>query len=96
MGVLVEAHTYTYGDNMSVVTNASQPASVLRKKSNSIYYHAVCESVAMGESLLTNVRTENNLADFLTKVFYGTKRRKVEFSTISMTITMNSSLSFHG
>ena len=32
---------YIYGENMSVVKNISRPESVLRKESNSVYYHAV-------------------------------------------------------
>ena len=36
-----------YGDIMSVVHNTSKPESVLRKKRNSVCYHAVCETVAM-------------------------------------------------
>jgi hypothetical protein len=34
------------------VTNATIPESTLKKKCNSICYHAVRESVAMGESLV--------------------------------------------
>ena len=48
MGVRISGPTYTYGDNMSVIHNTQRPESTLRKKSNSICYHAVRESVAMG------------------------------------------------
>ena len=47
----------------------------LNKKSNSVCYHAVRESVAMGESLVAHVPSAQNLADFLTKVLSGIKRR---------------------
>ena len=67
--------SHIYGDNMSVIYNTQKPESTLRKKSNSICYHAVRESVAMGESLTTHVRTQHNYADLLTKVLYGAKRR---------------------
>jgi hypothetical protein len=48
MGVTLSGPTFVYGDNMSVVHNTQRPESVLKKKSNSICYHAVYESAAMG------------------------------------------------
>ena len=77
MGVPLSGPTYVYGDNKSQVTNSSRPELTLKKKCNSICYHAMCESVAMGETLLTHIRTGENLADFLTKTTSGTKRRKL-------------------
>ena len=50
MGILISGPSYIYGDNMSVVHNISLPESVLRKKSDSICYNAVHESVVMKES----------------------------------------------
>jgi hypothetical protein len=47
MGVALSGPTYVYGDNMSVVHNTQRTESVLKKKSNSICYHAVHESAAM-------------------------------------------------
>ena len=44
---------------------------------NSICYHAVRESVAMGESLITHIRTEHNHSDLMTKVTSGCKRRRL-------------------
>ena len=60
---------------MSVVQNTSRPISVLGQKSNSVCYHAVCESVAMGESLLGHIPRKESIADLMTKVLYGPKRR---------------------
>jgi hypothetical protein len=77
MGIPLSGPTYVYGDNKSQVTNSSRPESTLKKKCNSICYHAICESVAMGETLLMHIRTGENLADFLTKTISGTKRRKL-------------------
>jgi hypothetical protein len=74
MGVPVTGPSYIYGDNMSVIHNTQRPESTLKKKSNSICYHAVRESVAMGESLTGHIPTERNLADLLTKVTFGSKR----------------------
>ncbi len=76
MGVPLSGPTYIYGDNKSQVTNF-RPESTLEKKCNFICYHAIHESVAMGETLLTNIRTGENLADFLTKTTSGAKRRKL-------------------
>jgi hypothetical protein len=67
MGIPLSGPTYIYGDNKSQVTNSSRPESTLKKKCNSICYHAIRESVVMGETLLMHIRTGENLADFLTK-----------------------------
>eukprot|EP00804_Cyclotella_cryptica_P013947 CCRYP_002465-RA/>CCRYP_002465-RA protein AED:0.03 eAED:0.04 QI:0/0/0/0.83/0.6/0.5/6/0/916 len=75
MGVPVKRASYLYGNNMSVVTNTSKPESTLKKKSNSICYHAVREAVAMGEALFAHIPTKKNLADLFTKVLYGQIRR---------------------
>ena len=45
-----------------------------RKKSNSVCYHAVHESVAMGESLVGHIPCIENVADLMTKVLHGQKR----------------------
>jgi hypothetical protein len=71
MGVPIAGPTYIYGDNISVIHNTQQPESTLKKKNLSTYYHTVCKDVAMGEILMSHVRTENNFSDFMTKVTYG-------------------------
>ena len=60
---------------MSVVHNASRPESVLRMKSNLFCYHAVSESVAMGESLVGHIPSKENVANLMKKVLHGHKRR---------------------
>jgi hypothetical protein len=77
MGIPLSGPTYIYGDNKSQVTNSSRPELTLKKTCNSICYHAICESVAMDETLLTHIRTGENLADFLTKTTSGANRRKL-------------------
>jgi hypothetical protein len=77
MGVPLSGPTYVYGDNKSQVTYSSRPESTLNKKCNSICYHAIRELVAMGETLLTHIKTRDNLADFLTKTTSGARRRKL-------------------
>ena len=68
MGVPLSGPTYIYGDNMSVIHNTQRPESTLKKKSNSICYHAVRESVAMGESLTGHVPSKENPSDIATKI----------------------------
>jgi hypothetical protein len=75
MGIPVKGASYVYGDYMSVVTNLSKPDSTLKKKSNSICYHAVREAVAMGESHVAHIPTKKNLADLFTKVLYWQAQR---------------------
>ena len=77
VGIPWSGPTYIYGNNKSQVTNSSRPELTLKKKCNSICYHAIRESVAMGETLLMHIRTGENLADFLTKTTSGAKRRKL-------------------
>jgi hypothetical protein len=77
MGVPLSGPTYLYGDNKSQVTNSSRPESTLKKKCNSICYHAIRELVAMGEILLMHIKTGDDLADFLTKTTSGAMRCKL-------------------
>ena len=46
MGVGLDGPAYIKADNMSVVHNSSNPASQLKKKSNSIAFHYVRERCA--------------------------------------------------
>ena len=76
MGVPLTGPTYVYGDNMSAIYNTSRTESTLKKKSNSIWYHAVCEAVASGKCLTTHCKTGDNSSDMMTKVLYGQKKRE--------------------
>jgi hypothetical protein len=51
--------------------NSTAPASTLKKKSNSIAYHAVRWSVAADEMRVTHVQSEDNVANILTKLLPG-------------------------
>jgi hypothetical protein len=75
MGIPLTGPSYIFADNKSQVTSLTIPESTLKKKCNSICYHAVRESVAMGESLITHIASEDNLSDLMTKVTRGSKRR---------------------
>ena len=81
-------------DNMSVVHNTSRSKSVLRKKSNSVCYHTVGESVAMGESQAGHIPSKENAANLMTKVLYGQKR-KYFISNILYGIHGNNSYQSH-
>ena len=76
MGIPLFSPTYVYGDNMSVIHNTQRPESTLKKKSNAICYHAIRESVAMGESLTSHIPTEMNPADLCTKIIPGGAKRE--------------------
>jgi hypothetical protein len=75
MGIPIAGPSYVYCDNNSVVMNTSAPASTLKKKSNSIAYHAVRWSVAADEMRVTHIASEDNVADILTKPLPGGEKR---------------------
>ena len=81
MGIPKSSPSYIFGDNMSVIHNIPRPESVLRKK-NSVCYHAVCESVAMSEFPVCHIPSKENVADLMTKVVYGHKRRYLVSNTL--------------
>ena len=60
---------------MSVINNTQRPESVLRKKSNSICYHTIQESVVMGEVLTTHIATGENIVDLGMKVVANGPKR---------------------
>ncbi len=66
-GVPLEGPANVFGDNASVVTNATIPSSTLKKKHNSIAYHRVREAIATKMIRVGWVKTNKNLADILTK-----------------------------
>jgi hypothetical protein len=90
MGVPLREPTYILGDNMSVIHNTQRPESVLKKKSIAICYHFMRESVAMGECLTAQIRTEDNPADLCTKVIPGGQLRD---RLVNMVLYYSSNLS---
>ncbi len=77
MGMPLSGPMYIYGNNKSQVTNSSRPESTPKKICNSICYHAIRELIAMGETLLTHIRTGEILADFLMNTTSGAKCPKL-------------------
>ena len=62
---------------MSVIHNTSKLETTLKKKCNAIAYHAVYESVTIGETLTGHIISEDNLADLLTKVVTRYKHERL-------------------
>lgn len=77
MGIPYSQPSLVYGDNKSVLANASMPASVLKKKVHSIANNFVQEGVVQREWLLAYISTKENIADFLTKPLSGEQRTKL-------------------
>ena len=55
IGIPISGPSYIHGDNMSLVHDPFKPESLLRKKSNSVCYYVVHESVSMSESLIVHI-----------------------------------------
>ena len=75
LGIPLLGPANLFCDNQSVVTNATVPISMLKKKHNAISYHKVCESIAAGILCMAKEPTETNLADILTKPLAGLRFR---------------------
>ena len=81
MGIPISSPSYIHWDNMSVVHNIYRSKSVFRKKSNSVCYHVVCESVALGRLSVGHIPSSENVADLMEKVLCR-QRRKYMVSNI--------------
>ena len=78
MGVPLDGPAHVKADNhQSVIVNASNPVSVLKKKSNSVAYHYCRERCAMGVMVISYEKTGSNLADMLTKIQPGPTRKRL-------------------
>jgi len=66
-GVPLDGPSHIRCDNQSVVTNASVPASTLKKKNNAIAFHYVRENAAAGVIDVYKESGTSNLADALSK-----------------------------
>ncbi len=75
MGIPIDGATHIYGDSMLVINNTFKPESILKNKNNTVCYHTVHESVAMGGSLTTHINGNENSTDLLAKVLCSRKRR---------------------
>ncbi len=75
IGVSIDGATHVYGNNMLVIKNTFKPESTLNKKNNAVCYHAVTESVVMGETLTAHIPGAKNPADLMTKLMSGSKHQ---------------------
>ena len=75
MSVPITTPSYMYGDNMSVIHNTQRPESTLKKKSSSICYHMVRESVDMNDTIAAHIPSVDNCTDITTKVLPGEQKR---------------------
>ena len=73
-------------DNMSVIHNTQHQESMLKKKSKSICYHAIRESVAVGGSLTGHMSTHDNPADLATKALSGGQKHNGLIEMVSQDI----------
>ena len=76
MGIPCNRPTYIEGDNQLVLSNASIPDSMIKKKSQSIAYFFVWEGSARDEWRVAYVKSNKNEADLLTKQLpHGEKQK---------------------
>ena len=75
MGIPFSDTFFVYGYNKLVLYNTILPESTLKKKINSISYHAVREGVATGEWLTGYEPTDTHVSDLLKNPVPGGKRR---------------------
>jgi hypothetical protein len=67
MGVPLETGTWLLGDNQSVITQCTVPASTLTKRHNALAYHRIRWAVAAGVIKFVKISGKENAADCLTK-----------------------------
>jgi hypothetical protein len=67
-GVPIDGPANVFCDNTGVVKNTTIPESMLAKKYNTIYYHAIREAVAAKILRVGKEDGMTNLADLFTKV----------------------------
>ncbi|HEY9297802.1 MAG TPA: reverse transcriptase domain-containing protein, partial [Phormidium sp.] len=67
LGCKLETTSLLVGDNMAVVLNTTIPSSAIKKKHQSCNYHKVRESIAAKFIKFQHIKSEDNMADLLTK-----------------------------
>ena len=77
LGVPLDGPANFFGDNETVMKSASNPEATLKKKNVSIAYHKCRECFASGIANMYYIRSEENLADLLTKVLPIIKRKEI-------------------
>ena len=67
LGCQVEDTSLLVGDDMAVVLNTTIPSLSIKKKHLSCNYHKVRESIAAKFIKFQHIKSEDNMADLLTK-----------------------------
>ena len=67
MGIPLEGPAWMFGDNSSIITSSNIPSSKLNKRHQILSYHRVREAIASRILFFNFVKSENNMADALTK-----------------------------
>ena len=67
MGAPIKGKPYMFGDNKSVVTNATVPHSELKKRHVALSYHKTREAIAAGIVAFQHIAGALNPADLLSK-----------------------------
>ena len=67
LGVKIEGPSYIFMDNMSIIKSLTIPSAALKKKHLSICYHYVREAITAGIIWMFHIKSEDNLANPLTK-----------------------------
>mmetsp|Transcript_16812 Transcript_16812/g.23804 ORF Transcript_16812/g.23804 Transcript_16812/m.23804 type:complete len:85 (+) Transcript_16812:3644-3898(+) len=77
MGVSIEGPSNIFGDNELVIKSTTNPEAMLKKKNVSTAYHKCWECFAAGIADMYFLRSEENLANLLTKVLPVIKRKEL-------------------
>ena len=75
IGIPLTEPAFVFGDNQSVLANATNLASMLKKKSHSLAFHHVREGCARDECRTAYVNTRNNVDDLFTKPIPSGEKR---------------------
>ena len=67
IGIPVDGPAFVFGDNLSVIVNTTNPASILKRKSNCVDVHHCQEGSARDEWRPVYMNTHDNVADLCTK-----------------------------
>ncbi len=69
LGVPIQGRSMMFGDNQSVVTNATIPHSQLNKRHLALAYHKVREAIASNMLNFYHIEGTNNPADIMSKLW---------------------------
>ena len=98
LGCNLEPSSLLLGDNMAVVLNTTIPSSTLKKKHQACNYHKVRESIAGGFIKYGHIKSDDNMADILTKPLPRIKFERLTAQYLfrrPKTVTVNQTVHFN-